>query len=318
MVARVEGSPPRLELCVPSPVDAQGELLSEFLRQIFELQKAYLLHPRDETWTDVALGALSASLGCPPTALIKLLKGRGIAVGSFVVPLDTLVGVERFSPGRDVGFVSPSRLIPTDSVRSRAVIDDLVEVFKDRRQALLDPVLVVPHPTDDELGYVCEGNHRAAAAHAAKAKVRIRLLRSKDAIQFYLSGSLAARLAESSTYAAFVSVCGEQAARYGYEAGSWELYRTGASEAHALKILAPEAAAVDTTSDALRAAILELFEGLPGREFSAREVAERLRLMGVPGAALPSLERLELQLRYSSRKLREISPGRFTLRDAAP
>ena len=303
----------------------ETELLAAFLERISIVQREYLLSRSEPAWTDVALGTLASDLGCPLIALPKLLKDRGIAVGADLVRLDDLVGVGRFSRAGDgLGYVQPRVLVPTDSMRSRAVVDALLDVFQDDRQRILDPVLVVPHPSDPELGYVCEGNHRAAAAHLANAKVRIRLLKSKDSIQFHLSGTQAARLAASSTYGAFVSACAEQAARGGYEAGSWDMYLRAMSESpdtsHAVRILTsppetPSAEGVedDTSSDALRMAVMELFEGLPGRTLSAQEVEERLVLMGVPKSALPRLERMELYLRHGLRRVKEASPGRFTL-----
>jgi len=303
--------------------EEEAELLAAFLERIALLQREYLLSRRESAWADVPLGTLASDLGCPLIALPKLLKDRGIAVGADVVRLDDLVGVGRFSrAGDQLGYVQPRVLVPTDAMRSRSVVDALLEVFADDRQFILDPVLVVPHPTDAEIGYVCEGNHRTAAAHLADAKVRIRLLKSKASIQFHLSGTQAARLAASSTYEAFVSACAEQAARGGYEAGSWDLYLATLSEApdtsHAVRILTPQAPAAegvedDTSSDALRNAVMELFEGLPGRTLNAQEVEERLALMGVPKSSLPSLERMEFYLRHALRRVKEASPGRFTL-----
>ncbi len=304
----------------------ESELLAAFLEHVFVLQRDYLLSRRESAWADAPLGTLANHLGCPLIALPGLLKGRGIAVGDAVVPLDDLVGVERFGrPAVELAPAEPRRLVPTDAMRSRAVVDVLLEVFREGRQAILDPVLVVPHPTDPEIGYVCEGNHRSAAAHLAKSQVRIRLLKTKDSIRFHLSGTQAARLAETSTYAGFVSACGEQAALRGYQAGSWDAYLDPLPEppdlSQAVRILtaSPEPGAADgvqddTSSDALRNSVMELFEGLPGRTFSAAEVEERLLLMGVPPRALPKGDRLELYLRHALHRVIEASPGQFTLK----
>jgi hypothetical protein len=366
IVARVEGSPPALALVAARPVSSEldrlraimgdpalspgkrsflvqqfrvsealahkevddYEILNAFLERIFLLQREYLLSRQEAAWADVPLGTLASDLGCPLITLTRILKERGIAVGTETFRLDDLVGVERHArTAKDLDYARPETLVPTDHVRSRAVLDALVDVFQAGRQAILDPVLVVPHPTDGELGYVCEGNHRAAAAHVAKAKVRIRILKSKESFQFFLSGTSAARMAEASDYASFVSVCAEQAARLGYQAGSWDKYLNGLLErpdtSHAVRILngapglplpSPEPPSPDdTTSDALRGSILELFEGLPERDFSAKEVEERLLLMGVPRRVLPKPERLEVYLRHVG-KVREISPGRFGLK----
>ncbi|HEX7899062.1 MAG TPA: hypothetical protein VF950_14960 [Planctomycetota bacterium] len=295
-----------------------AELLAAFLEHIFVLQRDYLLRREPGAWADAPLGTLAGKLGCPLIALPRLLKDRGIAVGDAGVPLDDLVGVERFVRTADeLGYVKPDVLVPTDSMRSRAVVDALLEVFQQNRQFILDPVLVVPHPVDAQVGYVCEGNHRTAAAHLAQAPVRIRLLKSKQAIQFYLSGTQAARLAESSSFASFVGACEEQAALFGYRAGSWNAYLDDASRfpvttSHAVKILTP-ASPDDTSSDALRSTVMELFEGLPGRVLSAQDVEERLVLMGVPRSTLPKRERLETYLRHGLRRIKEVSPGQFSL-----
>jgi hypothetical protein len=307
----------------------ESKLLAAFLEHICVIQREYLLSRDVSAWADAPLGVLANTLGCPLIALPRLLKGRGIAVGGAIVPLDDLVGVERFtSTAKELGYVRSRVLTPTDSMRSRLVVDALLEVFTENRQAILDPVLVVPHPTDDELGYVCEGNHRTASAHLANKKVRIRLLTSKDAIQFHLSGTQAARLAESSTHGAFVSACADQAARWGYQAGSWDMYLSQISAqtatSDAIKILTPrparsdlestEGIVDDTTSDALRNAVMELFEGLPGRTLSALDVEERLVLMGVPRSALTKQRRMEFYLRHSIHGVQEVSPGQFGLK----
>ena len=362
-VARVEGSPPRLIVSLPRPrleerdrlrqavgdatlspgkrtlliqqfrvcealahkESEDAELLTAFLDHIFVQQREYLLSREPGAWADAPLGTVAGDLGCPLVALPRLLKGRAIGVGEARVPLDDLVGVERFArTAHELGYVRPRVLVPTDAMRSRSVVDALREVFEENRQFILDPVLVVPHPADAEIGYVCEGNHRTAAAHLAEAKVRIRLLKSKEAIQFHLSGTQAARLAASSTYAAFVSACAEQAGRLGHQAGSWDMYLDQppplTDSSFAVRVLTPppEPASTapvqdDTSSDALRTTVMELFEGLPGRAFTAPEIEERLLLMGVPRSALPKRERLELYLRHGLRRIKEVSPGRFSL-----
>ena len=352
IVGRVEGSPPKLSIALDPPDTSElqrlrqamgdptqtpgrrnlfvqqyrvlevlehkraeeAELLSRFLEHIFVVQREYLLSRAPAAWADAPLGTLAERLGCPLVALPRLLEHRGLAVGDAVVPLDDLVGVERHVRKSDeLGYVRPRVLVPTDSMRSRAVVDALREVFDQNRQFILDPVLVVPHPDNAELGYVCEGNHRTAAAHLAQGQVRIRLLKSKEAIQFHLAGTQAARLAASSSYEAFVSSCAEQAARLGYQAGAWDAYleesTRGPDTSFAVKIVSSD----DTSSDALRAAVMELFEGLPGRILSAKDVEERLVLMGVPKAALANRGRLEVYLRHGLRRVKEVSPGRFSL-----
>src|SRR6188474_2534302 len=173
----------------------EAELLTAFLDHIFVLQREYLLSREPGAWADAPLGTLAGKLGCPLISLPRLLRGRGIAVGASVVPLDDLVGVERQARASgELSDVRPRVLVPTDTMRSRAVVDALLEVFEQGRPLILDPVLVVPHPDDAGIGYVCEGNHRTAAAHLAQAPLRIRLLKTKEAIQFHLSGTQAARL----------------------------------------------------------------------------------------------------------------------------
>jgi hypothetical protein len=82
---------------------------------------------------------------------------------------------------------------------------------------------------------------------------------------------------------------------------------------HAVKILTDPARPDDTSSDALRVAVMELFEGLPGRILSAADVEERLVLMGVPRSTLSKRGRLEVYLRHGLRRVKEVSPGRFSL-----
>src|SRR5687768_8943503 len=135
------------------------EVLAAFLEHIFVLQREYLLSREPGAWADAPLGTLAGDLGCPLVSLPRLLKNRAMAVGDAIVPLDDLVGIDRFGRGGDdLGYVRPRVLVPTDAMRSTAVVDALLDVFKEDRQHILDPVLVVPHPTDAEVGYVCEGN----------------------------------------------------------------------------------------------------------------------------------------------------------------
>jgi hypothetical protein len=96
-------------------------------------------------------------------------------------------------------------------------------VFQESREDILEPALVV-QANDQESGYVCQGNHRVAAAFAAGRAVRVRILRTKNDLLVHVREGLAGLFAVGLDYEEFVSQCRVRAQSYGYDKTGWAGY----------------------------------------------------------------------------------------------
>lgn len=182
---------------------------------VCERQEEFLLKGDRKRLVDVSLADLARRTGF---SVIEIAKGfRRVAVQSRagVVPVDKLVGpVGPASPGIPIGYIDPTLLIPTDHPRDPAAYTAFVEIFREGRESILDPVLAVEDPRTSPKGFLLQGHHRAAAAFSTHRRVRVAILRTREDLLEHVQEGTAAEYARGCTsFDKFLEICREQSRR---------------------------------------------------------------------------------------------------------
>lgn len=106
--------------------------------------------------SNVSLQELASEADTRPSGLAVAFEGLACRVPGRIILFDYLIGPRKPVTGEKTGFIRPDKLIPTDALRDQRGLDEYVQVFKKRRQDVLDPVPVLLEPENEETWYVLE------------------------------------------------------------------------------------------------------------------------------------------------------------------
>lgn len=309
-------------------------------------QALYLRTGSPENLVNVSLGDLANDAGVPVKWVIEGIENLVVQHSGRSTKLDDLVGAVGPQDGKPTtGYVKAAFLLPTDLPRERDLVRELSEVFRKRRQGILDPLLAVEDPHKPGHALICEGNHRAAAAFSAspRALVRVRLLRSKEELAWITEGVTAA-LGSLMSFQDFVERCRQESIDRGLYERGWPYYLAVLGGEHP-ELVPPKPVRIDygapsswAEADAelspptrvaaegqlppanparsprgsIKPDILELFQLAGGGPLAPEEVVGRLVARGIQKRALP--RSMRVLLKYGFTELIEQPDGRFMLR----
>lgn len=306
-------------------------------------QALYLRSGLSQYLVDVSAAELATEVGMNLLSMLSGVKGLRIEHLGRTTSVDSLIGA--VGPQHDrppFGYAHPRDLIPTDLPRSKEFIEGLVGVFQEGRQSMLDPILAVDDPSRPHVALICEGNHRAAAAQLAGAKVLVRQLRSTAELAYVHEG-LVATLRQHFAFEDVVERCRHASQERALYDTGWERYiavmNGNAAAAHPTTTFLPPARFskdIRPESDQLSIAhvggppsmeisgvrpakrghlnpvIVALFRDAPHQTLTADQVTRLLRERGVPSRALP--KSMITFLRHGVSEVVENSDGTFSLR----
>jgi hypothetical protein len=189
---------------------------------VCDLQSRFLITGDRTRLVDVSLAYVAARAEFPMFAIARGFRGRRVRSPAGYVPLDNLLGpIGHYGRTLPVGYLDPLLLIPTDEPRDVEAYQGFAEIFCDRREKILDPVLVVEDPEIPPNGYVVQGHHRTAAAVGAGRQVCAAILRTREDL-VHIREELAADIARRcSTLGEFVAACRERSKRLEMRDGRW-------------------------------------------------------------------------------------------------
>lgn len=196
--------------------------LRRAISAVCDMQSEYLKSLDASLLRSVSLRSLALGIGMSSLELGNAIRNLYIRVPQTHVLVDSLVGPVGPSEGA-LGYIKPTFLIPTDEPRQDASFNELVSIFRQGRQSILDPVLAVEDPLRPGYGLVCDGNHRVAAAFKCRTQVRIRILKSKGDLESLRVGTVG-EMARHFSLDRFVDRCREQSTSIGLYAGGWQEY----------------------------------------------------------------------------------------------
>src|SRR5262249_58188741 len=111
---------------------------------VCERQQRFLFTLRREHLVDVLLSDVAAETAVSTSAVARGIRDLSLSARSGTIAIDRLVGpVGHGWPKGQFGYIETWRLIPTDEARDRRTFEEVSEIFKEGRDTILDPVLVV-------------------------------------------------------------------------------------------------------------------------------------------------------------------------------
>jgi hypothetical protein len=195
---------------------------------VCEEQQAFLLTGKRHSLVDVSLAYLADRTRYSIFTIAQGIRRLTVRTPAGVVAVDDLVGPvgQRW---RDVraGYVEAWWLIPTDDARSRESFDEFREIFRQRRQKILDPVLVAEDQRRSARFFVVQGHHRAAAAFVESQKIRVAILRTVDELRRHVTEGAVAELVQRHTLDEFIEKCEDRSRRLGLYQGRWKTWLDG-------------------------------------------------------------------------------------------
>ena len=161
-------------------------------------------------------------------AIAQGIRRLAVQAPGGVVAVDRMVGpVGQGWRDGSLGYMDTWCLIPTDDARDAESFKGYLELFRQGREGILDPVLVAEDSKRSFRGFVLGGHHRVAAAFAAGKKVQIALLRTTEEVRRYVREGLVAELAQKVDIDALIEDCERRSRRLSFYQARWAAWLEG-------------------------------------------------------------------------------------------